>query len=378
MRDICAVKQSRSILSDMASLTFKTFLRLARLILVACLVPLAVHADRISLSEALDSMPGVSYKPSSRATNPVLAELECIRQFAGPEQAMIRSNKAWRLAEKIAPELESAFNDFKFTGKERALFYSQVLAETGGLTQLSETKNFDDASSGMNQMFSNIVNEPQFGGASGAKASANLGEFRGRGLVQITRCDNIVSTLHFINLRERHRPPVWKSDWKYKVGAEEFQIGSFCTPEQKKAFGADYRQRFGMDANLYNALHEPGRLAMTDAVWQDPISLRKISSERLLVHASMAYWRGRCGRWVDNSLSPEMLNGFDLCKKFAGGSYMDHVSKCLTYCVRGTVDGWQERRRWMDLAQMCARGGVLANGTPNTPPSEASKAPAPR
>ena len=299
------------------------------------------------------------HTPTVAATEPVLREFECIRSKVDSAHSLIRQPRAWSMIKKFSGRLEKSFQKLGFTDFERALFYSQILAETGGFTHFSETKDFKAGQSPMEQLVADVLDDARFEAKKDAKKSAEFGQCRGRGLVQVSRCDNLISAIHYMNLEERGREPKWLSDWTYKVAGQERRITTTATPEDIKAFESEYRMRFGMDADAYGVLREPRRASMTDVVWQDKTTQKSISSEQLMVNISMAYWRGRCGPVLRNVVTPNRLAEYELCQKFAGGSYLEHAIKCLTYCVRGTTDGWQERLKWMGFAMACVQGGVL-------------------
>jgi hypothetical protein len=291
------------------------------------------------------------YTPGPNTTS-VERELDCIKFQLKDKPSPLTSRPAAEILQQLYEPLEQGFKDFHFTPTERALFYSQVLAETMGFTQLTEAKNFSTAGAdAIGQVVDGDSNTKFFRGPSKnskSHKSTQMGDFRGRGLLQITGCDNYLSVIHYLNLLYSHKTPYWQTYWI--LGDNDTQITSVCGPNEIKLI-KDHYPSFNKDsktfhADLYGVLSEPRKLASLKESLEDPLTKKHIASEKLMVDASMAYWRGKCDSVVDGiNDDPKLLK-----------SSVSQIAQNLTKCVRGsTTAGWKEREEWLKFALGCSQ-----------------------
>lgn len=308
-----------------------------------------------------------SLPPSAGAQNDVEKELQCIQFQTKDKKEHIAQAKATKMIHLLAGPLDESFKRFKVGTFERAMFYAQTIEESGGFTMLSESAQI--ASNGPDPLAHVIhatANDAYFQPGAKVKsekfkanASSQYGEFRGRGLLQISRCDNFLSVIHYLNQLYAGKIPEWKSDWKLTDSAGNTQpLSVKCSKEQLKEFASEYRRTYGMNANLYGALDDPMHFAMIGSELKDPVTLKKISSERFMVDSSLAYWRGRCGKSVRDASDVKRITEDGPCAKFASTKNEEPLAiavKCITQCVHGTTDGWERRLAFMNSALRCAR-----------------------
>ncbi|MBX3021576.1 MAG: hypothetical protein KF799_07855 [Bdellovibrionales bacterium] len=294
--------------------------------------------------------------PSASAANDVEREFECIRLRTDNNHEMIKQPAALSMIKVLSQAMEDGFKEFNFSLFERAMFYSQAIEESGGFTQMTEAKQFVKAGADPIAHFIMAdTNDKHFKAQKGAKVSSKFGSFRGRGIIQISRCDNYFSTIHYLNQMYSGQTPTWKAYWEYGPKGKRQQIEEVCNKADIKAMKDEYLVTQGMSANLYGILDDPSRLAVVKWEIQDPTTKRKIASEKLMVDATMAYWRGRCGQHVDASSDMALLAKFKPCEAYRSKKYLEWAVKCVTRCIKGTTDGWQKRLAWMEKALMCAR-----------------------
>lgn len=316
-------------------------------------------ADRTATAD--DSLDSFFPVPSAQATNNVHRELECIQFRTQDSKELFKSKQASEMIRKLSPEMVEAFKRFNMSGMERAFFYSQMLEESAGMTILAETKNMKAIGyDPMDALIADVANEPAFKERKGATTSNEFGKFRGRGLIQISRCDNYLSIIHYLNQKYSKdkalsTQPEWKGAWEITAKDKTKTLGAVCSPEDIRDFSDWYRTKTKMNPNLYGALEDPRHFSMLDSEFLDPGGKKKISSERFMLDANMAFWRGHCGKLVDNVMSFERIKDFEPCKKFADADYLVHATKCLTKCVKGKTDGWERRLRWLKEAMLCSR-----------------------
>lgn len=327
-------------------------LRKSLLAFVLASVASTAHAGSETATSESDAL-----VPKTSGNTDVEREVDCIRlQTDGKEP--IKTQAAKNMINVLGRPLEDGFERFKLNTFERALFYSQAIEETGGFTQLTESKTFENAgASPLGQLAAKAINDEKFKEKKGARASKNFGQFRGHGLFQISRCDNFVSIAHYLNkLYNGDKAPTWKANWEYETSkGEDEQLGSVCTPKQLSEFRAAYAKKYGRDPNIYGVLEQPVRFAMIGSEFVDPVTKRTIDSERFMVDASLAFWRGKCGAVVKAIKSQSSLSAFERCADFKG-AFIDRAVQCLTQCVKGSTEGWERRSAWMKTALLCARG----------------------
>jgi hypothetical protein len=323
---------------------------------------------------------GPSYRPP---VDVVRGELNCIRSKASPKDDIATPDAA-KMIEILAQPLENAFRKFKVSRLERALFYSQALEESGGFTTLNERPvyknkaNADDpighlALAALDDVHK--VKDKNEDRAARAKRALQYKEFRGKGLMQLSRCDNYLSVIHYLNQMNAGKTPVWKPYWEYPVSDKILvfkkvvdgktiterkrdlkQISQVCTPEQRKLVAAEYERETGMNANLYGAWDEPQKFAMLGADFTDPLSKKTISSEKFMVESSLAIWRGSCGKAVNVAANSARLKQDPLCADFKDEDYAVHATRCVTNCIRGNIKDakdLEKRQRWLGIAMSC-------------------------
>ncbi|NJL25651.1 MAG: hypothetical protein HC902_11080 [Calothrix sp. SM1_5_4] len=295
-------------------------------------------------------------RPASDAVNDVQKELECIRDLTANKGELIKSPQSAEMIKHLAPVIQDAFQRFNVKGIERALFYSQALEESGALTVLSESTKYGIAGrDAIGNVIVSAINDPLYRARPGAKASREFGIYRGRGLIQISRCDNYLSIIHYLNLLYAGRKPEWKAYWEVKGTKGKREIKEVCSKEDVADASAHYRTQYGMNPNLYGAFEDPMRFAMIDGELTDPMSKKTIASEKFMLDATLAYWRGRCGETVDRSADRAALKTYAACSQFQSEDYLTHASKCLTRCIKGSISGWERRMAWLKLALRCSR-----------------------
>lgn len=299
------------------------------------------------------------------AATVVERELECVRLHTDDGREMIKSRAASEMIHRLAPYMEDGFKAFKFSLFEKAAFYAQSIEESGGFTQLAEAgKRKSYAREGadpIGHMISIEDNNGLFEQKKGAVKSRQFGVFRGRGLVMISRCDNYLSTAHYLNDLYSGKPPAWKTYWEIKTGKDPKtkkdimeQIGTVCSEKELKAYKDQYLMTYKRNANIYGVLEDPMRFAMIGWELTDPVTKKKMASEKFMVDASIAFWRGKCADHVDHAMDQKKLATFDKCAEFKG-PYMDWAAKCLTKCIKGSTEGWERRAMWMKRALLCGR-----------------------
>ncbi len=342
----------------------------------------------------------------------VQRELECLQGLTrngiyGGRYGVLTSKKASEMIKLLAPILEERFKKFGITQKERPFFYAQMIAESGAMTMLSETKKPTAlGNDSINQLLTAVEGDSDFRPRLGAKTSANWGEHRGKGLMQISRCDNLISVVHYLDQLYSGLDPKWRSYWLIDLCKEEkrrglpqssecrkamgdkakngkYQIAEVCKDIHISTFQREYDGRDlgrvsgrknsgdgeigpGYNTHLYDILKKPYRLGMVGGHFKDPKSKQEISSEQLMVDASLAYWRGKCGK-VAADLGVEKIGNSRWCKEFAEqadgeikndprlSSRRDllHATLCISKCVHGSLSDWQRRFELTSRATVC-------------------------
>jgi hypothetical protein len=287
--------------------------------------------------------------PAPKPMAPVRKQLHCIRNKGEKKLDLITHDAAAAIIDKISPHLAKAFEKYKFSPMERALFYSQVIEESGGFTSLTESNNYGNpAGDGIGNVINATLSDPHFKAKKGATRSKQFGDFRGRGLIQVSRCDNYFSVLHYMRQMREGKTAVWKADWKYPSGKSSKTVGTVCTPADIAGMKA---ANPGIDP--YGVLDNPVKMAMLDGEFRDNNGANPIPSEQFLAEASVAFWRGNCGDTSANASDRTKLEALARCKEYAGGEYSAHASKCMTKCVKGVTEGWEKRERWLKVAMSC-------------------------
>lgn len=264
----------------------------------------------------------------STTRNDVEKDLQCIQTKSNHTENAINNPKTTKMFRLLAVPLQDGFKRFQFSPFEKAMFYSQVLDETAAFTLLPEAP---------------------------VKAQSGLGTL---GLVPFSGCGNFISVVHYLNLMNANKTPEWKQDWTYKdaTGASR-RITDQCSKEQLKAFASEYRRIYGKDVNLYGAIDNPARFAVVGESLKDPISGKTIASEQFMTDASLAQWRGKCGKVVYGASDINGLGAGGPCAEFTKGDNADLLVaavKCVTQCVHGSIKGWQKRLEYMKAALSCA------------------------
>lgn len=332
-----------------------------RLILLTVVLAIGPYCPADEVKSGFTELESPLAKTSRHAGNDVEQELLCIRDKTEGKLEFIKQKQALEMIKRLAKPLQAGFKKFGFSSLARAQYYAQAIEESGGFTQLSEAKKFAKAGDDpVGHLIVNHYNDEDFkvnkaSAAATAFASHSYGEFRGRGLIQITGCDNYLSIIHYLNQMYAGQTPHWKAYWDYPAGENKRkQIGAVCTKEQQRRIQAEYWNTQNMNPNLYGAFMEPMNFAAIGMKLKDPVSKKTIDSEEFMVDASLAYWEGRCGERARNATSQEKLAAFAPCDGFKG-EYLDQVSKCLTECIKGNTKGWEKRRAWLKKALVCMR-----------------------
>lgn len=297
------------------------------------------------------------YKPSADDRTKVQKELKCIQAKTDGGQELIKTPQATQMIKRLSPYLQDGFDRFNMGGFERAFFYSQALEESGAFTMLSERKNMEVVGGdAIGNMIVNDSNDKFFKEKKGAKASREFGVYRGRGLVQISGCDNYISTINYLNQVYNQKEPRWNAYWYITENGNRKVITTTCTEAEKDKLINQYAATHqNMNANLYGAFKDPSRLSMIGGEFTDPLSRKKIDSEKLMVDSSLAFWRGKCGETARYAATKASLDTYAPCAPYANADYLSHAVRCLTKCIRGTDSGWERRLKWMKVALLCAQ-----------------------
>lgn len=302
--------------------------------------------------------------------------IACIRAKATPKIDLITHAASIKNVERIAPYLDRAFDQYKFSPLERALFISQVIEETGGFSTLNESKkNYGRPGlDSIGQMVNSRDDDDRFKCNPKKGNSANFGPFRGRGLIQVSRCDNYFSVLHSVNqmhdgkepLRGSENPVEWRADWKYQIGTKKEkrekkgktvyvdvpvyqEMGSCCPREHWQRMMAKYQQDFGRPVDPYGVFDDPLKIGMTGAEFDNGRG-GKIASEQLMVESSIAFWRGGCAATTHHVVDRERLESFERCKDLKDPDYTKFATRCILRCVNPGSGDWEKRQRWLKIA----------------------------
>jgi hypothetical protein len=342
-----------------------------------CLAPVGAQAE--SSQDTVPNVKGAYIPPgyiegrNVPGSNDVEKELRCLRQrliIRNEKNNLLKSDQAGNMIGLLAEPMARSFKKFNMTDpRERAFFYAQIIVESGGFTKLSETtnhtpeKSLSNATPGgaaITQIIEEDRQDPKFHGKSG---SAGYGEFRGRGLLQITRCDNYLSVIHYLNLMYRGLPPAWQSGWSYERGGKEVAIAQTCSATDMREMQKEYADEKHMNPNLFGAFEDPLKFGLVGVtLTDDSLPQPKISSAEFMVDTSLAYWKSRCAGIIHN-LDPVSLNRYLPC---FGNYYQEGdtaealANKCVTQCVKGsgkqeTLRASQERLRYLKDAMACMR-----------------------
>lgn len=301
-----------------------------------------------------------------KPANTVETELLCIRNKTENKLEMIKMPAAEEMIKHMAPYLQKGFDHYNETALGRALFYSQAIEESGGFTQVAEavTLNRQGADPIAHEITDaeNDITLTKFTGTKPPPASMKLAGHRGRGLLQLTGCANYLSVTHYLNQQySGESEPVWRQhwpDWKDSAGQTvQLEPAARCSSKQLHSFEKMYNNKYsdrGWHANLYGALHEPQNFSRLGFEFTDPVSKKKISSEKLMVDGSLAYWRGQCGETVRAASDPAKLKVYRGCENHRDSDYVSWAARCVTACIKGSSNGWQKRAQWLRKALACS------------------------
>jgi hypothetical protein len=298
------------------------------------------QAETVSSGSASGKGDRLGYVPPTQ----VLDELTCMQEKDKHTPSMFKSANAKCMIKILAPYMERSLKKIDMGPKQRALFYSQVIVESGAFTHLSESSSFDTSgnpscdgrraagSMGISQLIKN------------AEGDATQAKFRGRGLIQLTRCDNYISALHYVNLQAKGQSPYWQPYWNATSEPNSLfdqQIGAHCTPTQMIAMKTSYRAKFHMPLDPYGLISNPENLVMVGGTLTNRETKSTMEAETLMVDMALAYWRGRCGTLVDKAVRTYKTNA--------------EISQAVTKCVRGSTESWEERNEWFEIGRQCVK-----------------------
>lgn len=287
---------------------------------------------------------------------------------------------------------------------ERALFYSQIFVESAFFSHLSETKKFstshtdssDPQRLAMSALVHNVNSDSDFKEKVNSRTSNNYGQYRGRGLIQLTGCDNMLSAIHYLNMEYSGKNPEWISHWdirtneqikkdridltkkyreslssdeiekKIQAVAKQNQIGPVCNDPQKleKLINSYSESHPGMSLNLFGAVKDPFRFSMPGADFTDEKTKKRITGEKFMVDTTLAYWNGRCGKDIQEFIRSPKSSESVFCPSKSDRQKMNDqeiISYCATKCVKGSVGGrgekggWHDRHHWFLEAQKCVK-----------------------
>ncbi|MCB9072703.1 MAG: hypothetical protein H6623_03710 [Bdellovibrionaceae bacterium] len=330
-------------------------------------------ADEIKLQTDMSEVSAAitaKFFPENQQT-PIYKVLTCMqKKFDG--KALFKSEEAKRNVQLLAPFLELAFEREKMSKKERALFLSQAIVESGGFTHFSETKKLTADKGGSEnrttlQLAMDVLAKAANGdllagkAKAGAKHSSQFGQYRGRGMIQLTGCDNYLSALHYLNLKYRNQKPYWQPYWyasEEKQPPKETQVGHVCSDAQLNKIMEIYEKnsQHKMSLNLYDALEDPMRLGWAGATLHDKKLEQDITGEKFMMDIAMAYWKGRCGEGIESILKNPQKTTSSFCPKDRRKMDNDEIiSRCTTQCVKGSQGSWKERNTYFKLAQECSQ-----------------------
>lgn len=329
---------------------------------------------------------------SACQTTKAFRELDCMQKKA-EKGSLFSSCVARENIKMLAPFLQDAFDRANMGPRERSLFYSQILVESSYLTKFAETmdhapracqqgpgnqydkpedcfgyKKQDD--SAIRDIIAIAEDDTKFVQKKGAKHSKNFGEFRGRGLIQLTRCDNYLSVIDYLNKQYRgQRNPDWQPAWHTeREQRRDNQLGATCEKDELDAMMKRYSEvhQGKMSLNLYNAMENPMNFGLPRTDLKDVPSdnypsrddklMRSITGEKFMVDAAMAYWRGRCGDAIKNFITNPKQGRSVYCPP--GRESMtenEALTKCMTGCIKGigSMESWEKRKHWYERAQEC-------------------------
>lgn len=332
---------------------------------------LSAHADKEGVVEPKTNVEILDSRwPVPQGNGYVKEEILCIRNKAAKTD-LIKREDAEQMILALAPAMEEGFKKANISRLERALIYSQAIQETGGFTILNEATGYKTkiGASGIAHLAKAAADDEAFKGVIGSENSRSLGEYRGKGIFQVTGCENYLSLIDYMNQIEAEKSggakPRWRSGWQYQVG-EKIEGGkkvrdmrptpTFCPPEIRRPIADEYERRTKMQADLYGAWSAPEKFGMLDAKFTDQLTKEEKASEQFMVDASMAYWRGNCGETVATvSNSQKLMNEKTLCQALRkdGDDYAAYATRCLTKCIKGDTDSSDKRERWLRIAISC-------------------------
>lgn len=326
--------------------------------------------------------------------NKVEQELKCLREKMNARlghQSLLRSEESLQMIELVSTGMQASFDKFKMNDPhERAYFYAQIVAETAGFTKLTETTNHrpaealtafesNDPRAAGNALITQVIEEDvqndNFSNVS-ASGSRGYGEYRGKGLIHLSGCDNYMSAIHYLNqFYAGQRPDMinWRSYWTYndKGTTKQVMPKGTCDERTMPMIESGYRQLnalHGYELNLYGAFRTPGRIARVGASLQsEQDATKKIDSVEFMTDVALAYYRGRCGEIAQNIPTIASVNRCHATRE-SGDKWYENANRCLTKCVQGSTSDANRRLAYTEEALACMN--ISINDPPVSMPAE--------
>lgn len=280
--------------------------------------------------------------------NQVARELVCLQSAAHDKyghHSLMKEAFTTAMIQVYSQALQNGVDAVQMGPAERAAFYANMIVETKGFTHMSEADTFTDT--GIPTMHKNATERCAMMGLvqqlRNQEATRNKPLFpQGRGLLQITHCDGMIATLHYMRTQE------WRLNWN-----TVYPIGQTCTRDDLKTFALAYQRAFRQELDPMHVLENMNLIGAPCTQFISNNGVEK-SSEQMTVDLSLGFWRGKCGKKAYTVLRGNADSYCSSTKGSPGQFNADQIaSRCLTQCVRGGVDGWEQRHEWFLMAKEC-------------------------